>query len=83
MNRFRLTPTQILIFNLLMASGTVSVQTRGLGLISKDNLRVQIHKMRKKLEPHGVEIVTRHGFGWCLMLETKARVRAMIEEVAA
>lgn len=87
MIRFGLTPTQMLIFNLLMTHPVVSRQMIAANVLGYDktpgNLDVQICKMRKHLKAHGITIRTRHSVGWFLTLETKARVKGMILEQEA
>jgi hypothetical protein len=41
---------------------------------------VVVHKLRKKLIPHGVEIICLHGFGYALSEDTRDRVRKIIGE---
>lgn len=84
MIRFGLTPTQLLIFNLLMKHHVVSRQMIARDVLgfttTNNNLNVQLSRMRKTLGLHGIEIVTRgHGQGWQITDETKERVRAMLE----
>jgi hypothetical protein len=37
-------------------------------------VRVQVHKLRKKLKPHDIEVTTLAGDGWALVPEMKRRV---------
>lgn len=85
-----LTRQESKIFGLLMKLPLVAKETaiRELYLHSQDEAEIKIVdvfvcKMRKKLEPHGIEILTQWGQGYYLDKTNKARADALLKELAA
>jgi DNA-binding response OmpR family regulator len=88
---WRLTRHEAAVFGILLAArgiaGTEAIMA-GLyagGEFDEPNVKivqVWVHKLRVKLEPHGLAIETAWGFGYRLSPETKALARAQIAAAA-
>ena len=87
---FGLTVSEMTMFNVLLNNRTARPDTFMVALYSTDAddppdekiLDVLIHKMRKKLKPFGIEIVTHFGECWEMPEASKARTRELMTEAA-
>lgn len=84
--QWRLTAQQELLMRLLMKRVSASSETVGAvaawkcrsgGPFVQHYAAVLVYYLRKKLDPHGIKIVTQHSVGWLFDRDTKARVIAL------
>lgn len=82
-----LTPHENRLFGALMAREVVT-RDAGMAVLYRDDGRDEPHakifdvfmcKIRKKVAPYGIEIVTRWGVGFALKPESRVRVQALME----
>jgi len=58
----------------------IAVTDEAKAIMKSDVVGVVVHKLRRKLIPYGVEIITLHGLGYCLPKNARAKIRrALIE----
>lgn len=90
---WQLTPAMMRLFGCLMErelmtaeAGMVAMYRDRIGADDEPHVKiidVQICKMRSRLKPFGLQILTRWGQGYYLTPETKARVRDLMAEAVA
>lgn len=86
-----LTPQQETILRMLIRSGPVSVSRiswvlwginpNGPPKSASRAVRVQIHYMRRALEPHGIEIRTCRGDGYMIDVKLHKQARALLNDM--
>jgi hypothetical protein len=47
---------------------------------ARHRVKVALHKLRKKLREHGIEVSTRHGLGYYLDDENRAKLEKLMEK---
>jgi hypothetical protein len=77
---FKLTPVLNNLMGLLLALPNVTPEMIRQRLEIAPDAKVAIHRLRKHLEPYGIDIKSRRNLGYWLEDETKLTIRRMLAE---
>lgn len=78
-----LSPTSSRILALMMRLPYLTPEILRERLSIARDVKVSIHRLRKRLKPHGIEIKSKHSVGYWLEPEMKDKVRALTAEYRA